>query len=267
MCRTPIACVAVLSLNVLLAALSAECGVIEDGSVTAPDAAIPNHPRVEAHSRVRYKPETNQIVRNRLHRGKGTHEVWNVVNVAGHRKPAADPSAEPRERRRPSVVRATGQNDARGTSRRRLLDGANSDLAPVLLGGCSVTNYNVELTVGKQEVVVIFDTGSGDLALASTLCDSTCNDIPNLWKTAQADGTGQQGSLLYGSGSVQGDVFLEPVTLPGEPAVKLYMLAISSQARCSSCARATLSVAEGSRAVAACRSASSSRPRRYMMSS
>ena len=150
------------------------------------------------------------------------------MDVAGHR-PQPD-LVGPHDRPRPRIVKAGGEQEVQATNRRRLLDGANSDLSPISVGGCSVTNYNVGVTVGDQGVVVILDSGSGDLAVASTACGKSCEGIPDLWNTDQSGSTGQQGSLSYGSAQVVGDVFQESVTLPGEPAVTMNMLAITDQA-------------------------------------
>ena len=118
-------------------------------------------------------------------------------------------------------------------SRRRLQqqqqDGADSTLTPIVVGGCSQTNYNMGVTVGDQEVVLILDSGSGDLAVASTECDTSCEDVPDRWDTSQAGDTNQQASLSYGTAQIQGEVYKVAVAVPGEPAVDMNILAITDQ--------------------------------------
>ena len=219
--------ISILASSLIIAAFPADCGQTLHGSGAAQSATSSR--RVAAPAPARHLPETSQIVRRMLHRGKASHEVWNVVHVAG-RSPQSEGVGAHHDRPRPYIVRAAGEEEVQVTSRRRLLDGANSALKSISVGGCSVTNYNVDLTVGDQQVVVILDSGSGDLAVASTGCDKTCNQVPDLWNTDQSGSTGQQGTLSYGSAQIGGEVFTEPVTLPGQPAVTMDMLAITSQA-------------------------------------
>jgi len=78
-------------------------------------------------------------------------------------------------------------------------------------------------------VTVILDSGSGDLAVASSACDSSCKGIPNLWSTKQAGDEGYQAQLTYGSAQVIGEVFDEGLVLAGQPSVNVNLLAITSQ--------------------------------------
>jgi len=78
-------------------------------------------------------------------------------------------------------------------------------------------------------VTVILDSGSGDLAVASSSCDSSCKGIPNLWSTKQSGDEGYKAELTYGSAQVIGEVFEDAVVLGGEPSVNLNLLAITSQ--------------------------------------
>ena len=48
-------------------------------------------------------------------------------------------------------------------------------------------------------MTVILDSGSGDLAVASSSCDSSCKGIPNLWSTKQEGDEGYMAELTYGS--------------------------------------------------------------------
>ena len=213
----------------LVAAIPADCERTAYGGAAA-RVMTPSR-RTATPAPARYLPETGQIVRRRLHRGKASDEVWDVVDVAGHSPRPIESRGADRERLRPHVVRAAG--DAEGvqqvTSRRRLLDGADTALTAIPVGGCSPTNYNVEVTVGDQQVVVILDSGSGDLAVASTACDSTCDQVPDLWNAGQSGSTGQPNSLSYGTAQIEGGVFTEPVALAGQPTVTMDMLAITTQ--------------------------------------
>ncbi len=117
-------------------------------------------------------------------------------------------------------------------SRRRLQqqDGADSTLTPIVVGGCSQTNYNVGVKVGDQDMVLILDSGSGDLAVASTACDTSCQDVPDQWDASQTGDTNKQAALSYGTAQIQGEVYKVAVAVPGEPAVDVNILAITDQA-------------------------------------
>ena len=208
-----------LALVVLLAACaSAGCAPVSDAA-SAPAGARPFNSRGSTPAAPRHLPDTNQIVRHRSHRGKAVHEVWNIIDVGGGRTPPPPPADRPR----PRIVRAAAGDDGQapagqsGSSRRRSLratapDGADSKLASIPVGGCSVTNYNVGVKVGTQNVTVILDSGSGDLAVASSSCDSSCKGIPNLWSTKQSGDENAMAELTYGSAQARRSLLRQMLT-------------------------------------------------------
>jgi len=146
----------VLAVVVLLAACtSAGCNPVSDAAASPTGARSFN--RGTNPAAPRHLPDTNQIVRQRQRRGVATPEVWNIVNVGGGGGTPPPPPPPPGGRPRPRIVRAAGyeQDTAQsGSSRRQMrataADGANSSLASIPIGGCSVTNYNVNVKVRRE---------------------------------------------------------------------------------------------------------------------
>ena len=139
-----------LAVVVLLAACTAAgCSPVSNKAATP--AGAPAFKRGSTPATPRHLPDTNQIVRQRQRRGKATSELWNIVNVGGGGTPPPPPTP-PGGRPRPRIVRAVGdEQPAQSVASRRQLrasaDGADSSLASIPVGGCSVTNYNVNVKV------------------------------------------------------------------------------------------------------------------------
>ena len=118
---------------------------------------------------------------------------------------------------------ATQQLDAAAPS-------SAAPVASIALGGCPRTNFFVPLDVSYTGTInVILDSGSADLAVASSNCDSSCAGIPGSFPYASPGDTGFTGQLDYGTAMLVGEVFTEAVQLPDLPPVNINMLAITSQ--------------------------------------
>ena len=106
------------------------------------------------------------------------------------------------------------------------------------MGGCSRTNFLVpfKLSVNGNDLpfTVILDSGSADLAIATTACDSTCSGIPGAFPFYSAgpavpNFAGVPPALSYGSAALWGYVFTEHLQLLGLPEVGIHMLGILRQ--------------------------------------
>ena len=159
-----------------------------------------------------------KIIRNFIFRNGRTQEIWNVIKVKAREQDSATELVVP-------SVTIIGTNFSDKS------DQTSSQTSLILLGGCQFTNYNLAIKISDQNVyTVIFDSGSPSLALASTVCDSTCSSVPGPFSTNGPGYTGYTDTLSYGSAQLEGYVFTEDVSLSTTlPTVTMNLLAVSSQ--------------------------------------
>ena len=110
------------------------------------------------------------------------------------------------------------------------LDSGTPGMAPIPVSGCPSANYHIPIELAYDgTITVTLDSGSADLAVASTACDSSCSSVPGSFPFDAPGDSGFEGQLLYGSAALYGEVFTEEVLLQGLPVVDINMLAITSQ--------------------------------------
>lgn len=98
-----------------------------------------------------------------------------------------------------------------------------------MLTGCGGPGYAATFTIGSQSFQLTIDTGSGTLAVASSVCTS-CGVTPEYTPGAAAGDDGQQVSDTYLAGSWQGEVYTDSVQLAGTSApVTMRLAAIQEQ--------------------------------------
>ena len=169
-----------------------------------------------------------------IHRGARVEEVRTVVQA---QRSAVEASVAASALRGGSKARTTGaafiggpppQQPSELSQRQR--ESAASIAASIPVGGCPLTNYNIPVKLSHGGTIpVILDSGSADLAVASTGCDSSCAGIPGAFPFGSPGNTGFTGKLGYGSAQLSGEVFTEQIQLEGLPAVTMNMLAITHQ--------------------------------------
>jgi hypothetical protein len=126
-------------------------------------------------------------------------------------------------------------------SHRKLLQSTGSTIpsntAPAItynqLGGCQADTYIIGVDIANSPTIIMeVDTGSADITAASTNCDASCINVGNdqdLFPFTAQDNSNIPGSVSYGTGRVQGTLFYKAITVPSQPAVTSFMLAITSQ--------------------------------------
>ncbi len=96
------------------------------------------------------------------------------------------------------------------------------------LTGCGGPGYAASFDVGSQSFQLTIDTGSGTLAVASSLCE-TCGITPAYTPGPGAVDDNKSASDSYVKGSWQGEVFTDSVELAEAGTVTMNIAAIRSQ--------------------------------------
>ena len=97
------------------------------------------------------------------------------------------------------------------------------------LKGCTLTDYSVSATVGGiPEIQLIVDSGSTDLAVASSIC-TNCTGVSPIYDASH--GTNQSSAIIdtYGSGTIRGDLYLDSVAIGNVPSIETVFSAMTSQ--------------------------------------
>lgn len=128
-----------------------------------------------------------------------------------------------------SVDDEGGPGDA-GGSEGAAPEGGSSGVVAVPLYSCLSAEYTAETTIGGQQFQLTVDTGSTTLAVASTTCGSSCVGASPLYTPGStATDEKQIVNSQYGSGSWDGEVYLDGVAMGTETQFPLKFASITSQ--------------------------------------
>ena len=166
-----------------------------------------------------------QMQLTKMYRAAAVDEMRTLVPAELEAAGAAAPRGLPAR-----VTTISGTAPPEGSELSQEQDSRTSSVASIPLGGCSRTNYLIPIELSYDGAInVVLDSGSAELAVASTACDSSCSKIPGAFPFHSPGDTDYTDQLNYGSANLFGYVFAEGIQLKGLKAVGINMLAITSQ--------------------------------------